>query len=71
MTTDTPQDYTLQCHANNAFPVLRIEGAIAVRAHGKIVALNSSGVETVLFENTTDREQLIVADSGNIIVVAA
>lgn len=68
---DGPQDLELVCHANNAFRVLRIEGSIAVRSRGKIVALNSSGVETVLFENKTDREQMVVSDTNQIFVVAS
>lgn len=66
-----PQDLEFKCHANNAFRVLRIEGDIAVKAHGKIVALNADGIETVLYENNTDREQLVVSDTGKIFVVAA
>ena len=66
-----PKDFALQCHSNNAFPVLRIEGSITVRPHGKIVAMNSVGVETTLYENTSDREQMVVSDTGNIVVLAA
>jgi hypothetical protein len=69
--SEEKKDYEIHCHANNAFPVLKIDGSITVAPHGKVSAFNSSGVETVIYENTTDREQTILPDSGKVVVFAA
>lgn len=64
-------DTEFQVHANNAYRIMRIEGAFMIRPHGKIVALDSSGREKVLYENKTDREQILASGSGNIFIKAS